>query len=127
MKKRTILSLIFPILLVASLAFAQESDVNFNAAEAESMVFLFNQTTIKGSDVEVVAPLAQKLNAALEIAKVTEDKTQLVPLKLTAQEIEICFNVINNATFEARYAQLVFSMKNKLQKHMTVKVTVPQQ
>ncbi len=96
----------------------QEKKLDFTAAEAESMMFLFNQTQIKGSDVEVLAPLAKKLKAALEKAQATEDKTEIIPLELSLQELQICLNVINNATFEARFAELVLSMKNKIKAHL---------
>jgi hypothetical protein len=96
----------------------QEKKLDFTAAEAESMMFLFNQTQIKGSDVEVLAPLAKKLKAALEKAQAAEDKSEIIPLELSLQELQICLNVINNATFEARFAELVLSMKNKIKTHL---------
>ncbi|MBN1997484.1 hypothetical protein JW935_08035 [candidate division KSB1 bacterium] len=103
------------VLYLGFTAFAQELELKFNAAETESMLFLFNQTTIKGSDVEVLLPLNKKLKDGLEKARVLEDKEEELVLKLTPQEIGICLNIINNATFEARYAELVFGMKKKLQ------------
>ncbi len=114
---------IIPIILFATVIFlstqtaiiGQEKMLNFNAAEVESMMFLFNKTQIKGSDVEVLAPLSKKLKNALEKAQQIEDKTQPVPLQLSLQELQICLNIINNATFEARFAELVLGMKQKIQ------------
>ncbi len=105
----------------------QIKTINFSAAEAESMVFLFNQTTIKGSDVDVVAPLSKKLNTALKSAKALEDKTKPVPIELSLQELQICLNVINNATFEARYAELVLGMKSKIKAVLPSQVMSPAQ
>ena len=105
----------FLLLALATTAMGQETDVKFNAAEIESMAAIFNQTSIKGSEVEIIVPLNRKLKEALQKAQTIQNKQEAVPFKLTVQEARICLNIINNATFEARYAELVFGMKKKLQ------------
>ena len=107
--------LTFLLLALATTAMSQGTDVKFNVAEIESMAAIFNQTTIKGSEVEIIVPLNRKLKEALHKAQAIQNKQEAVPFKLTVQEASICLNIINNATFEARYAELVFGMKKKLQ------------
>jgi hypothetical protein len=100
-------------------AFAQAPDkaveVGFSPAEVESMLFLYNQTPVKGADVEMVAPVGAKLRAALKNARTMKDTTQAVQLAMTAAEIQVCLGVIQASTFEAKYAELVYGMKRKLE------------
>ena len=99
------------------LAQEQESEyaLQFNPNEAESMVFLFNQTTVSGGDVEMVGALAAKLRTGMEQGRALQDTTQVVTLKLTPEEVQFCLGIIANSTFEARYAELVLGMKRKLE------------
>ena len=106
--------------MFCSMSFSQmpqvEKELNFKPAEVESMLFLYNQTSVKGSDVEVVAPVGVKLRDGLTQARTLKDTTQNVVLKLTPAETQICLQIIQNSTFEAKYAELVLGMKNKLLK-----------
>jgi hypothetical protein len=82
----------------------------------ESMLFLYNQTTVKGSDVEIVAPVGAKLKAGLKAARALNDTTKMITLKFNPTQAKVCLNIIQNSTFEAKYAELVLGMKHKLQK-----------
>jgi hypothetical protein len=112
-RTRTILSVLFLCLLV-SVAFSQPKELKYNPAEVESMLFLFNKTTIKGSDVEIMAPLQEKLKSALEKAREAKAEDAMITLELSVQELQICHQILNNAEFEAKYAELVLGMKNKI-------------
>ena len=94
----------------------QEKEVRFTPEEVESMLFLYNQTTIKGTDVEVIAPLGIKLSAGLKEARTQQDSTKSIVLKLNINEIGICYNIIQSSSFEAKYAILLLGMKQKLEK-----------
>ena len=110
--------IILILIALFSLGFSQNMTVtknlDFTPEEVESMLFLYNQTMIKGSDVEVVAPLGAKLKAGLKEARALQDSTGKIVLKLTLNEIGVCLNIIQTATFEAKYAQLILGMKKKL-------------
>ena len=114
-KKLTCIVLIF---LFCSYSFSQMpqpvKDLKFSPAEVESMLFLYNQTSVKGADVEIVAPVGVKLRAGLGEARALKDTTQKVVLQVTAAETQICLQIIQNSTFEAKYAELVLGMKKKL-------------
>ena len=116
-KKLTCIVLVF---LFCSIGFSQMpqpvKDLKFSPAEVESMLFLFNHTSVKGADVEVVAPVGVKLRAGLVDARALKDTTQKVVLQVTAAETQICLQIIQNSTFEAKYADLVLGMKKKLVK-----------
>jgi hypothetical protein len=102
------------VILLTFLFQSQELKFNFSPEEVESMLFLYNQTTIKGSDVDVVAPLGAKLKKGLQQARMMKDSTGLIPMSMTPVEIQICLNIIENSQFEAKYAELVAGMKRKL-------------
>lgn len=106
---------VFLFLLSLGVNMAQDKPLQFNRPEMESMMFLFNETTIKGSDIDVLAALSQKLKAGVQESAAFSDTTQTVSLPLTAQEAQVCLNIINNATFQARFVELVLGMKQKLQ------------
>ena len=91
-----------------------EKNLFFEPQEVESMLFLYNQTTIKGADVDMVAPLGAKLKAGLKEARTQKDTTKTIILKVTPTELQICLNIIENSSFEAKYAELVAGMKRKL-------------
>jgi len=93
----------------------QEYNLHFNPNETESLLFLYNQTTVSGADVEMVAGLGAKLDAGLKEARALTDTTKTVTMKLTVAEIQFCLGIIKNSTFEAKYAQLVLGMKRKLE------------
>ena len=61
------------LIVLFSFGFSQNmtitKNLDFTPEEVESMLFLYNKTMIKGSDVEVVAPLGAKLKAALKEAR----------------------------------------------------------
>ena len=64
MKKCVIITmLIFTIhlMLIAQTPETQK-DIQFTPAEVESMLFLYNQTQVKGAEVELVAPVGSLLN-----------------------------------------------------------------
>ena len=107
-------------LFLCTVGFSQmpqvEKELKFTPAEVESMLFLYNQTSVKGADVEVVAPVGEKLRNGLIQARALKDTTQKVVLKVTAAETQICLQIIQNSTFEAKYAELVLGMKKKLVK-----------
>ena len=112
---------IFIILLLISLPCIaqitnQQLDIKFTPAEVESMLFLYNQTTVKGSEVEIVAPVGVKLKAGLQEARALKDTTETITLKLNPTQAQVCLNIIHNSTFEAKYAELVLGMKRKLEK-----------
>ncbi|MBN1781061.1 hypothetical protein JW948_08065 [bacterium] len=88
--------------------------VEFTPAEVESMLFLYNQTSIKGADVEVVAPVGTKLRAGLKEARAMSDSTKMLTLDMNLMEVQVCVNIIQASTFEAKYAELVLGMKRKL-------------
>jgi hypothetical protein len=93
----------------------QPLTVAFSPAEVESMLFLYNQTPVKGADVEMVAPVGAKLRAGLKQARAQQDSTKSVPLQLLPVEIQVCLGIIQASTFEAKYAELVLGMKRKLE------------
>ena len=95
---------------------AVEKSIQFTPSEAESMLFLYNQTMVKGTDVEIVAPLGKKLNDGLKRARALTDTTETIELKLKLVELDLCMSIIKNSTFEAKYAALVLGMKRKIEK-----------
>ncbi|MFC1568944.1 hypothetical protein ACFL4L_01800 [bacterium] len=88
--------------------------VQFSPSEVESMLFLYNQTSIKGADVEVVAPVGAILRTGLKEARAMKDSTKTLELKMSLVEVQVCVNIIQASTFEAKYAELVLGMKKKL-------------
>ena len=114
MSKFTILILLALFSFGLSQNMTVTKNLDFTPEEVESMLFLYNQTMIKGSDVEVVAPLGAKLKTGLKETRALQDSTAKIVLKLTLNEIGVCLNIIQTATFEAKYAQLVLGMKRKL-------------
>jgi hypothetical protein len=90
-------------------------NVSLSPAEVESMLFLYNQTPVKGADVELVAPVGAKLRAGLRQARTQLDSTQDIVLPLTPTEIQVCLGIIEASTFEAKYAELVLGIKRKLE------------
>jgi hypothetical protein len=93
-------------------------NVPFSPNEVESMLFLYNQTPVKGSDVEMVAPVGAKLRDGLKLARAQQDSTKAIPLQLIPVEIQVCLGIINASTFEAKYADLVLGMKRKLESYL---------
>lgn len=89
-------------------------NVALSPAEVESMLFLYNQTPVKGADVELVAPVGAKLRAGLRQARAQQDSTKDIVLSLTPTEIQVCLGIIQASTFEAKYAELVLGIKRKL-------------
>jgi hypothetical protein len=88
--------------------------VQLKANEAESMLYLFNQTTVSGTDVELIAQLGAKLEQGMKEARDPADPDRTVALHLNPEEVRYCLAVIRNSTFEARYAGLVMGIKEKL-------------
>ncbi|MBN1997485.1 hypothetical protein JW935_08040 [candidate division KSB1 bacterium] len=90
--------------------------LKYDPVETESMLFLFNKTPIKGSDVEYFAPLQVKLRKALEKARAAgENSEKEIEIELMPNEILILIRILEMADFEAKYAELVANMKKKLQ------------
>jgi hypothetical protein len=114
MRQNSFFFFLFLLLSVSAVIYGQELEAKFNAAESEMMAVMFNQFSIKGSDVEAVVPLNRKLKEALQKSQGIQNKNDSVPLKLTTAEVSICLTIINNSTFEARFTELVFGMKQKL-------------
>lgn len=114
---KTIL-ILFVLFLPLMFLSAQQQifEVQFTPAEVESILFLYNQTSVKGSDVEIVVPVGIKLRVGLKKARALKDTTKTIKLNLTVTDVQVCLNIIQNATFEARYAELVLGMKKKLVK-----------
>jgi hypothetical protein len=90
-------------------------DVQFSPQQVESMLFLYNQTPVKGADVEIVAPVGAKLRAGLKQARAQQDSSKAIVLPLFPAEVQVCLGIINASTFEAKYAELVLGMKRKLE------------
>ena len=105
------------LLLICSSIFAQQQTLKleFTPEEMESMLFLYNQTIVKGSDVEIVAPLGVKLRTGLNEARTMKDTTKILILQLTLAEVQICLYIIQQSTFEAKYASLIRGMKRKIE------------
>ena len=105
------------LLLICSSIFAQQQTLKleFTPEEMESMLFLYNQTIVKGSDVEIVAPLGVKLRTGLNEARTMKDTTKILILQLTLAEVQICLYIIQQSTFEAKYASLILGMKRKIE------------
>lgn len=112
---RVKIGLICILIFGAVMAQQQTLKLEFTPAEMESMLFLYNQTTVKGADVEVVAPLGVKLRAGLNEARTMKDTTGVLTLQLTLAEVQICLYIIQQSTFEAKYASLILNMKRKLE------------
>ena len=96
--------------------FGPEKELVFTPAEVESMLFLYNQAPVKGSEAELVAPVGKKLKEGLKEARALEDTTGTITLKLNLTQLQVCMSIVNNSTFEAKYAELVSGMKRKLRK-----------
>ncbi len=93
----------------------QDAVLKFNRPEIESLLTMFNETPIKGQDLDVLAPLMTKLKDGVKEASAFIDTSQTVDIKVNAQEAGIFLNIINNATFPARFVDLVLGMKKKIQ------------
>jgi hypothetical protein len=90
-------------------------NVSFSPAEVESMLFLYNQTPVKGADVEIVAPVGAKLRTGLKQARTQQDSSKAIVLPLLPTEVQVCLGIVNASTFEAKYAELVLGIKHKLE------------
>jgi hypothetical protein len=117
-RRSPILCILF--LMNLGVAYAQPTsekplNVILSPAEVESMLFLYNQTPVKGADVELVAPVGTKLRAGLRQARTQQDSTKDIVLPLTLTEIQVCLGIIQASTFEAKYAELVLGIKRKLE------------
>lgn len=88
--------------------------LRFSPNEAESMLCLFNRTPVSGGDVERIAGLGKKLADGFAEAKKQKHAEQTVAIPLNCQEIRYCLAIINQSTFQAKYAGLVLGMKQKL-------------
>ncbi|MBN1540904.1 hypothetical protein JW992_02080 [candidate division KSB1 bacterium] len=110
-KRWCILALLLPLLAIAE----EPKSVQFTATESESMLFLYNQTVIRGSDVEIMAPLQSKLVTAFETSKEFPDSTKIVELDLSLQQIELCMMILQQSDVEARYAPLLNGILQKLE------------
>jgi hypothetical protein len=119
MRKNPILIAIAILWLGSVCVFGQAADkaidVQFSPQQVESMLFLYNQTPVKGADVEIVAPVGAKLRAGLKQARLQQDSTKAIGVPLLPAEIQVCLSIINASTFEAKYAELVLGMKRKLE------------
>lgn len=111
-KRVSSIAIILGVLLLFTSAFCKE--IKFNPVETESMLFLFNKTQIKGSQVEIFAPLQAKLKKALEETRSVQDSTGMVTIEFTQQQLDICIDILNNSNVEAKYLDLILGMKNKL-------------
>jgi hypothetical protein len=113
MNQKWLFPLIPMLFVFIAPAIAQEREIQFTPAELTSMLSLFNQTQIKGSDVEVVAPLGAKLRVGYETVQ-RDSAKKLISLKLSQTDAQILSSVLNNSTVEARFADLILGMKQKL-------------
>ncbi len=107
------------LMMLSAVVMAQDRELLFAPAEVESMLFLYNQAPIKGSDVEIIAPLGMKLREGLRVAQTQSDSLKPVKLLFSGDDVQICLNILNNSTFEARFAELVLGMKKKLEALLT--------
>ncbi len=105
------LASLFLLSLGANLA--QDKSIRLNRIEIEAMVYFFGEATIKGSDIELLAALSQKLKKAQKEAAAFTDTTQTIQLELSPQEAKICLDMINQATFQAKWVDMVLAMKRK--------------
>ncbi len=122
-KKILILFVLFlPFIFLSA---QQILEVQFTPAEVESMLFLYNKTTVKGSEVEIVVPVGVKLRSGLKKARALKDTTKSITLELTPTDVQVCLNIIQNSTFDALYAELVLGMKQKLIKLLPPPSTQP--
>ncbi|MBD3386073.1 hypothetical protein GF407_14250 [candidate division KSB1 bacterium] len=107
-----------PFIVIIFLAFLSNNsfgtELKFDPVETESMLYLFNQTKIKGSEVEMFAPLQAKLIGALDKARNLPQDSTTVSIELSTQELDICLQILNNANVEAKYLDLILNMKNKI-------------
>jgi hypothetical protein len=117
MKRLIAILAMMAFLFVLSLGvnIAQDEPLRFNRPEMESMQYFFNEASIKGADIDAVASIAQKLKEGGRQVAAFSDASQTIRIKVTSQEARICLEIINNATFQARHAELVSGMKKKLQ------------
>jgi len=67
------------------------------------------------AEVDLVAPVGMKLKAGLMEALALRDTTKTITLRMTPSQSQICMNIINASTFEAKYAELVYGIKRKLE------------
>jgi|GEM_PF-836721 len=95
---------------------AQEPSVKLNRPEMESLLCCFNESSVRGIDIETWAVLAHKLKAGATEAAAFGDTTLVVSLPLSSNEARICIDIINNSTFQAKSVEMVYSIKRKLQK-----------
>ncbi len=108
-----ILVLITMILGLGSIT-ASAKTLNYSPVEVESMLYLFNRHPIKGTDVEFMAPLQGKLKESLEEARALGDSSATLSLELSLREIQTCIEILDEAQIEAKYTQLIYGMKQKL-------------
>jgi hypothetical protein len=95
---------------------AQEPYIKLNRPEMESLLCFFNEASVRGADIETWATLGQKLKTGAKEVAVFVDTTQVVSLPLNSREAKICIDIINDSTFQAKWVELVYSIKRKLQK-----------
>lgn len=92
---------------------AQDKSIKLNRLEIDGMVYFFGEAKVKGSDIEILAALSQKLKKAQKDASAFNDTTQTVELNISPQEAKICLDIINDSVFQARWVEMVYGMKRK--------------
>ena len=94
---------------------AQDESLRFNRPELESMLCFFDQASIKGSDIEALSALSQKLKEGAKQVAAFPDTSKTIGVKVSSKEARLCLDIINGATLQARHVRLVAGMKKKLQ------------
>lgn len=122
----TLFLLFYSIISALGQANEIQKKIKFYPAEIQTLFLFYNGTKIKGSDVELFAPIGLKLREGFKQAQNIKDSTSTISLNLTLNEIGICFNIIQNSTFEAKYAPLILQLKEKLRSYLPVAPGVKQ-
>lgn len=104
----------FLFFLSWSVNMAQDESLRLNRQEMESLIDSFNQASFRGADIEGLAPLAQKLREAARQLERYGDSPRTIVLQVSRQEARLCLNMIENATFQTRHAEIIERVKIKL-------------
>ncbi|HNY92114.1 MAG: hypothetical protein BWY77_01648 [bacterium ADurb.Bin431] len=104
----------FLFFLSLSVNIAQDEALRLNRMEMESMLNLLDHSAVKGSDIDGLADLCAKLRAGARQVALFPDSSRTVVLKVTPREAKICLGMIENATIQARNAEMVQRIRIKL-------------
>jgi hypothetical protein len=104
----------FLFFLSLSVNMTQDESLRLNRPEMDSLLALFDQTSVRGTEIEGIAGLSQKLKEGAKQLDNYSDSSRTIVLRVSPREARICLEMINRATFQASHAETMKRIKSKL-------------